>query len=224
VIAGEEISWGQRGLAYLFGIGVPDWIRAVNQQGELTTHNLEGVGFAKVYRPGAYLMLGWLALSAWLYAVRPALALKLSASGIPLVPLRLVPLCALPALFFLLYPVAKSDEIGELLLGIAALSFALDRVWPGWTAGHRPLTRPTALVVSLIAVGLPAFGLAAVSPLGHMAWRLHTLAARDYPQYGLFEASEEIFDYIYNQRIAGVPGSNDRRSQHLPPSCVASSA
>ena len=31
-----------------------------------------------------------------------------------------------------------------------------------------------------------------------MAWRLHTLAERDYPQYGLFEASEEIFDYIYS--------------------------
>lgn len=198
-VAGEEVSWGQRGLGYLFGFSVPDWIRAINQQGEMNIHNLEGVGFSRVYRPGSYLLLGWLVFSAWLYVGRRALALRLSASGIPLVPLRLAPLLVLPVFFFLLYPVAKSDEIGELLVGIAALSFALDRVWDtGLTAGARPLTRPTALVVCLVAAGLLALGLAAVSPLGHMAWRLHTLAERDYPQYGLFEASEEIFDYIYS--------------------------
>ena len=154
----------------------------MNEQGELTLHNLEGVGLLRVYRPGSYLLLAWLALSAWLYAVRPALAARLSAGGVPLVPLRLMPVSVLPAFFFLLHPAAKSDEIGELLMGVAALSFALDRVWnPGRLETARLLTRPTALVATLVAVGLLALGLAAVSPLRHMAWRLHTLAARDYP-------------------------------------------
>lgn len=213
VIAGEEVSWGQRGLGYVLGITPPDWIRTVNQQGELNIHNLEGVGLSRMYRPGSYLLLGWLALSALLHAVRPALAERLSASGVPLVPLRLVPVCILPALFFLLRPVAKSDEIGELILAVAALSFALDRAGhPSWVASIRPLTRPTVLVVSLIAVGLLAVGLAAVSPLGHMAWRLHMLAARDYPSYGMYDSAEEIFDYIY--RHPSELESQDTRLTH----------
>jgi tetratricopeptide (TPR) repeat protein len=199
VIAGEEVSWGERVLHNLFGIGVPDSIRAVNLQGELNLHNLEGVGLNRAYRPLSYLLLGWLALSALLFAVRPALAARLSATGVPVVPRRLVPVCVLPPFFFLLAPIAKSDEIGELLVGVAALSFALDRAWSsGWVARPRLLTRPTALVVSLVAVGLLALGLAAFSPLGRMAWRLHTLAERDYPMYGMFEPAEEIFDYIYS--------------------------
>jgi hypothetical protein len=199
VIAGEEVSWGERGLRHLFGIDVPDSIRAINQQGEMNLHNLEGVGLRKAYRPGSYLLLGWLTLSAVLFATRPALAGRLSAAGMPLVPLRLSPLCVLPPLFFLLSPVAKSDEVGELLLGVAALSFALDRTWSsGWGASARPLMQPTALVVSLVAVGLLAFGLAAFSPLRHMAWRLHVLAERDYPRYGRFDSAEKSFDFIYS--------------------------
>jgi tetratricopeptide (TPR) repeat protein len=31
-----------------------------------------------------------------------------------------------------------------------------------------------------------------------MAWRLHTLAARDYPTYGMYDEAEEIFNYIYS--------------------------
>lgn len=201
VIAGEEVSWGERGLRYLFGFGVPDSIRAVNLQGELNLHNLEGVGLSRAYRPVSYMLLGWLALSTLLFAARPAVAARLRHAGAPLVPLRLVPLCALPAFFFLLWPVAKSDEIGELLVGVAALSFAVDRAWSsGWVTNARLLTPSTALVVSLVAVGVLALGLAAFSPLGHMAWRLHTLAERDYPRYGMPELAEEIFAYIYAHR------------------------
>lgn len=36
VMAGEELSWGQR----MIGLGTPDWLRAINLQNELTLHNL----------------------------------------------------------------------------------------------------------------------------------------------------------------------------------------
>ena len=61
------------------------------------------------------------------------------------------------------------------ILLFAALSFALDRAGhPSWVVSIRPLTRPTVLVVSLIAVGLLAgttvqrqvFAVAAALPFG----------------------------------------------------------
>lgn len=115
-----------------------------------------------------------------------------------LVPLRLVPVCILPALFFLLRPVAKSDEIGELLLGVAALSFALDRAWSSRLSVKAWLpTRPVAVVTSVIAVAVLGLNLAAFTPFGRMASGLERLAARDYASFGMYEQVKTIFDYIY---------------------------
>ena len=111
-VAGEEVSWGQRGLGYLFGFSVPDWIRAINQQGEMNIHNLEGVGFSRVYRPGSYLLLGWLVFSAWLYVGRRALALRLSASGIPLVGRWSAPAGATARLAGVLLPAVSRGQVG----------------------------------------------------------------------------------------------------------------
>lgn len=107
-IAGEEVSWAQRQLGYLFGLEVPEWVRAENVQGEMNLHNLEAVGLSsRAYTLGSYLLLTWLALSTLLFATREELATRLSTAGVPLVPLRLVPVCVLPALYFLLGPVAS---------------------------------------------------------------------------------------------------------------------
>lgn len=199
LIAGEEVSWGQRQLRYLFGFSVPEPIREANLQGEMNLHNLELVGLStRIYQLGAYMLLLWLVLSTLIFTLRKEFAARLSTAGVPLVPLRLLPVCILPALFFLLRPVAKSAEVGELLVGVAALSFALDRAWSsGLSAKVWLPSRPVAVVTSLIAVGVLGLGLAAFSPLGRMAWRLETLAARDYASFGMYEQAKTIFDYIY---------------------------
>jgi len=198
VIAGEEVSWGDRLWYALLGFARPDALQAWNLQGELNLHNLEFVGLSpRTYHFGSYLLLTWLAVSALLFRIGPGLAARLTAAGIPLVPLRLIPLCLLPAFFFLLGPVVKADEVGELMLGVAALAYALDRASStGWLAKGWLAARPQALVLSLLAVGLIGVLLASVSPQSHISWRLHALAARDYPELGMYEQAEAIFDHI----------------------------
>lgn len=41
-LVGEELAWGQR----VFGWGTPAALEAINKQGEITLHNIEGVGYA----------------------------------------------------------------------------------------------------------------------------------------------------------------------------------
>ncbi len=199
LIAGEEVSWGQRIWSKLLGFHVPEFIEEANRQSELNLHNLEGVGVSlRAYAIGSYLMLGWLAVSALLSWIRPGIAARLIAAGIPVVPLRLAPMCLLTPAFFLLQPVAKSDEIGELLLGVTALTFALDHCRGSrWFADGWLPARPKAVVTSLVVVGLVASALAAASPMRRIAGRLNSLATRDYPGFGMYEQAEEIFDYIY---------------------------
>jgi hypothetical protein len=41
-LVGEELAWGQR----IFGWTTPEPLEAINKQGEITLHNIEGVGYA----------------------------------------------------------------------------------------------------------------------------------------------------------------------------------
>ncbi|MDX1541863.1 MAG: hypothetical protein R3349_10725, partial [Geminicoccaceae bacterium] len=144
------------------------------------------------------LMLVWLALSSLMFLIASRSAARLGDLGIPFVPLKLVPICALPTMFFLFRPVAQPLEVGELLLGMAALSFALDRAWHSGlsVSGWLP-DRPAALGGALLLGALIGVGCAVHTPLNWMAWRLETLAARDYPTFGLYDQAERIFDFIY---------------------------
>lgn len=62
VVAGEEISWGQR----IFGIVTPEEIAKNNTQGELNLHNNDKI-FGYVYR--AYLLIAAYGAFAWLFKV-----------------------------------------------------------------------------------------------------------------------------------------------------------
>lgn len=55
LVAGDEISWGQR----LLGAETPDFINYYNRQGEITIHNLKGVDWLVKW---GYLTISWLGL------------------------------------------------------------------------------------------------------------------------------------------------------------------
>ena len=198
LIAGEEVSWGHRFWYSALGFAEPEVLLTYNLQGELNLHNLESLGLsAHTYRMGAGALLSWLVLSAWLLWLHPALADRLDAAGVPLVPPRLAPLFVAPPLLFLFEPIAKSDEVGELVLGIAAAAFALDRASrAGWLAGSRLPALPQAFALCLAAIGVVGFALATVSPLRIMSARLHSLATRDYPRFGMYEQAETLFAFV----------------------------
>jgi hypothetical protein len=60
VVAGEEISWGQR----LLSLETPEQLAEINMQEEMTIHNI-GVIFGYVYR--AYMLIGLVGSTTWMF-------------------------------------------------------------------------------------------------------------------------------------------------------------
>jgi hypothetical protein len=127
IIAGEEISWGQR----VFGLATPDILDDVNTQGEANLHNVSGVLRT--------LNFGWM-VGAGLLTVLPLIALlpqvadrarawRTSYRIIP--PLALVPAFAIPFAYRFARFVRSGGtsgsfaEVVELCLYLGLLVFAI---------------------------------------------------------------------------------------------------
>lgn len=93
VIAGEEISWGQR----IFGLATPDALQGVNTQGESNLHNVRGVlrtiNFAWMIGSG---LLTALPLAAALASLTWGRSLPWATAYRVIPPLALVPAFAIP--------------------------------------------------------------------------------------------------------------------------------
>lgn len=123
LVAGEEISWGQR----IVGAETPDALKSANVQGELNLHNIEGI-HQHVRALSVALLLS-------LYVLLPA-GYAFSALRSPIVRLRMpvappwIGVIALFAVGFMAGPRAAGhviftlDEVGELLFAVAAICFA----------------------------------------------------------------------------------------------------
>ena len=140
VVAGEEISWGQR----LLGIETPERIRSSNLQGEFNLHNIEGI-HQNVRALGMVAIVGLFVLIPLARLGWARLARLEARLGIPPVPLWVIPL-ALVALAFMVVPrvvsgeVFELDEVGELFIALTAAVY-------GWSAMHRPV--PAEPVIDL---------------------------------------------------------------------------
>ncbi len=125
LIAGEEISWGQR----LLGVSTPEGLDDANVQGELNLHNLEGLQ-DKVRLLGVGLFVGlYVAIPVAIRLSDPArrLAARLR---LPVAPLWITGLVAIGLLFMVLSrasggtAIFQLDEVGEIYFGVAAVAFA----------------------------------------------------------------------------------------------------
>jgi hypothetical protein len=159
LVAGEEVSWGQR----LLGIGTPGGLAEVNVQGETNLHNIEGVH--GIVRAVAVVVL--VTVFALLpLAVRHSRALRALAVRLrfPVPPL----IAVLPVLVGIAFMAAPRllagevsfalDEVGELYVVAAWLVFAMS-TWalPGLTPASGPLGDPAAAsAADLTAVAPPA--------------------------------------------------------------------
>lgn len=130
LVAGEEISWGQR----LLGIETPEGLRESNVQGEFNLHNIDGI-HQNVRALGMLVVVGLFVLIPLARLGWARLARLEARLGIPPVPLWAIPL-ALVALAFMLVPrvlsgeVFELDEVGELFIALTAAAY-------GWSAMHR---------------------------------------------------------------------------------------
>jgi hypothetical protein len=133
LVAGEEISWGQR----VFCIDTPEVLVRVNVQGEANLHNIQGVH-------GTVRALGLVIILAVCYAIplssrfsRPLRELlgrlrhpvfPLWAAGIATLAIlfMVIPRTAIGQAFFGLDQPGRFDELGEFALAIAFLVFGLN--------------------------------------------------------------------------------------------------
>lgn len=151
LVAGEEISWGQR----IFDYGTPESLEHVNRQREATVHNIDVVedAFHVVLMLGG--LYGW--VSPLLFRVRKAPG--------PLADLLVPPLFLAPA-FFLLFAfrlgrltgalperngVVESGEWPELCLALALAVFAFLQV----RARREVFPRAASLLVTREKGGTP---------------------------------------------------------------------
>lgn len=145
MIAGEEISWGQR----LFGIETPAGLEARNVQGEFNLHNIEGL-HQNVRALGLVVIVSLFVLVPLLQRRVGWVKRLLDRLAVPEVPLWAVPL-ALVALAYMVVPrllgdiVFSLDESGELFVALTALAFAVH-------AWLQRVDRPVETVVP-VAVG-----------------------------------------------------------------------
>ncbi|NOQ65126.1 MAG: hypothetical protein GQ582_11505 [Methyloprofundus sp.] len=209
-IAGEEVSWGQR----VFDIKTPSSIKQYNSQNELTLHNFKTFQDANKKLPAvlAYLILLWALLSLALTLFMRPLKQTLLKMGIPVLPMKLVPVFMLVPFFYLYFPTAKADELGELFLGLAVMFWVIDLFFIHYREQD---FNQSAFLVSTIGALILVLSLSVSLTALHarpMPWRLNIMAVRDYPQFGMYQQSEVIYDYIYQHPEVGLR-SNTHKDQ-----------
>lgn len=188
LVAGEEISWGQR----IFGIDTPEVLRSVNRQGEITLHNigaLQGADFHEV----AGILLQVLMLAS---AFKARLAKRLKwIETLPLPPLSLWPASLVVSFVLMTQPMVKGDEISEAFLAFIVLMWSFliihDLKATRWTGVRHELSLTVVLAGSIAAGGVlsATFG-------KNMGWRYNITAVRDYPEAGMMEQSKILFLHI----------------------------
>ena len=193
LMAGEEISWGQR----IFGWESPEFFRAANMQSETTLHNL--FESWRVWKVLGWLIVAW-CVGAWgLCRLSPRLGHLADVWSIPTVPPHLWPF------FFIVVPAGarlfRGDrEIAEMLLAFAVLALAI-HIWgrsgaPPWGMS---IGATTAIA---ILIGTPALAwiLGLISPPRRVD-PLESLAARRLA-LGHYRQAETVFSYLDRTRTA----------------------
>lgn len=198
IIAGEEISWGQR----IFYVGTPDVLAKYNVQNELTLHNLDVIESSYSHIFLSYLILIYIVFSLMLIFFMPRVKQIFDDVGLPVIQFKLTPIFLLAPSFFIFKPTIYADEIGELFLGIAALMWAVDL---GINSSDKKNNRLTSVLIIMGVLSFAAIISWALadrhssdhSSISERASTLNNMAANTYPELGMYEQSEEVYAYIY---------------------------
>ena len=137
LVAGEEISWGQR----IIGVQTPEALRERNVQGEMNLHNIEGV-HGSVRKLALLVILGICFVVPLADRFVPPIRRLLERVRMPVYPLAATGIAAL-AILLMAVPrllgrvLFTIDELGEVYLSIGFLAFAASAVAQArrWRAG-----------------------------------------------------------------------------------------
>ena len=194
VVAGEEISWGQR----MFGVASPEVFQAHNNQSELNLHNFVGPRHYSAFIGPAILFFA--VILPFVPRASRRLARLYERFGVPAVPGRAQPLFLLAALILyssVVLVLPETMEFMELFLGTALAVMSVDllvRSWGGKRAGRTAVTLAALSTVAVIWI--------MTAPLVHWLGRpshrnaLNKYAASRFPAEGMWRQSEEVFRYL----------------------------
>lgn len=197
LIAGEEISWGERLISLPSSIS---FIKEYNLQGEITLHNLQMLETinSRLHSIAAYLILIWSLISIILSLRMQWLKERLLDIGLPILPMKLLPMFLLVVYFFLFYPTAKADEVGEFFLSIAVMLWAIDLfIGNYWDKLPGKLAFITSSVGAFLVVAFIVTCLMYVQTHSSIGWRLNSMASRTYPKFRMYEQAQVLYEYIY---------------------------
>jgi hypothetical protein len=192
VAAMEEISWGQR----ILGFGTPELFLEINEQRELTLHNIEGANGRTIKVWLARGLVAWTVISVAALLVRRVKRVNLMATGLPFFPPRLWAFSLILVWLIFEGPFVRKGEINELAIALLGL------IWAADLYAHmsmRPLRGSERLLGNRLAVFVAAVALTTVLTVifpGHHRWQLNEAAVRLFPEKGLMAQSSEIFEYI----------------------------
>lgn len=195
VIAAEEISWGQR----IFNVGTPGILSEHNLQKEVTLHNLVAFDTINqmIHTAVSYMILMYLIFSLVVLTSMPHLEEKLTDIGLPLIQIRLIPVFLLAPYFFIFYPTAKAEEIGELFLGVAVLIWAVDLFLISIERKRfNSFTSVFAVTGIVFLAAIISGGLSYRHSTG-ITMRLNNMAFSGYQNLGMHEQAQELYTYIY---------------------------
>jgi len=131
-MAGEEVSWGQR----VFRWRTPEALKGLNQQSELTLHNL--LTRQALAELGIVLVLVWLLGLPLLIAISRRFGRFAAGSGIFAVPVEIWPYWIGGALLYLPPSTAAQSEICEAVIATGGAALACTRLLdPGVRPGRR---------------------------------------------------------------------------------------
>ena len=195
-IGGEEISWGQR----IFNFSTPYPLTKINYQNELSIHNMDTFYFIKrrLHYILGYSVIFWsvlsIIISIWLIKVTEWF-LKV---GLPLIPIKLIPIFLLVPYFLLAFPKISNVELGEFFLGLATFLWAFNLLfYLIWNNLH--WSKSFVFIILLIAFTSVITGL-----LTHFFSRppskshLNNIASTGYSLYGMYNQSIELYNYLYS--------------------------
>ncbi len=194
IMAMEEVSWLQR----IIGIGTPEGLAAINNQSELNFHNIQYVKYTKIVF--SYLVSFWALVLPYLNYRFGGIKRLVRKIGVPVLPVRMIPLFILALFFFIAMPIPKYDEINELIFGIGFAWYALDLFIRASRDSEKfhLIQKAAPVLLALIIIAGSGFLSCRWPYVSDLQWRYNQFAANVYLRDRMYEQCGELYRYIFD--------------------------
>lgn len=205
-IFGEEISWGQM----LVWFSTPEIFSNLNYQNETNLHNSKILGF--IFGPQDFLI--FVIISLWcIYSVLFRIFSRFISSvykkylEIVSIPIKLIPFFIVVPFLLITWPVIKSDEFVEMILGLSILLWSIFLLYS--QVKLKSIIRfPIVIYNTAILFFISFFTIIIVLSINTdnaLTYRLNWMTSEQYgyPRLGMYKEAAKICNYLnHNEKFA----------------------